>query len=80
MVAFAYAASGDGQDANCDLAAWTFDQTGAKTQEAFYKAPFCGMIHDAALTENYLILPLTPLKASLARLKAGGNHWACEFA
>ncbi|EJT79457.1 carotenoid oxygenase [Gaeumannomyces tritici R3-111a-1] len=78
MVAFAYAASGDGQDANCDLAVWTFDRTGKKTQEAVYKAPFCGMIHDAALTSNYLILPLTPLKASLARLKAGGNHWAWD--
>jgi len=79
MVAFAYAAGGDGHDASCDIAVWTFDpDTGKKTEEAWYKSPFCGMIHDAALTKNYLILPLTPLKADLARLKRGGNHWAWD--
>lgn len=79
MVAFAYAAGGDGHDASCDIAVWTFDgETGKKTQEAWYKSPFCGMIHDAALTKNYLILPLTPIKADLERLKKGGNHWAWD--
>ncbi|TLS22845.1 uncharacterized protein PpBr36_06146 [Pyricularia pennisetigena] len=79
MVAFAYAASDDGQHASRDIIVWTFDaQTGEKKREHTYKAPFCGMIHDAALTEHYLVLPLTPLKASLERLRKGGNHWAWD--
>ena len=79
MVAFAYAAGGDAHDASCDVVVWSFDAgTGKKTHEAWYKAPFCGMIHDAALTENYLILPLTPLKVDFERLKKGGNHFAWD--
>ena len=79
MVAWAYAAGGDGHDASLDIGVWTFDAaTGKKTHEAWYKSPFCGMIHDGALTKNYLILPLTPLKCDLERLKNGGNHWAWD--
>ncbi|KAB5513407.1 carotenoid oxygenase [Coniochaeta sp. 2T2.1] len=79
MVAFAYEAGGDGHDASCDIVVWTFDPvTGKKTEEAWYKAPFCGMIHDAALTKNYLILPMTPIIADYERLKKGGNHWAWD--
>lgn len=79
MVAFAYAAGGDAHDASCSLVVWTFDPaTGRKTEEAWYEAPFCGMIHDAALTRNYLVLPMTPLKADLERIKKGGNHWAWD--
>jgi carotenoid cleavage dioxygenase len=36
------------------------------------------MIHDCAITKNYLILPLTPIKANLDRLKKGGNHFAWD--
>ncbi|KAJ3463722.1 hypothetical protein MRS44_008508 [Fusarium solani] len=79
MVAFAYEAGGNGHDASCDIAVWTFEpEHGKLTHERWYKAPFCGMIHDAALTKNYLILPMTPLKCELDRLKKGGNHWAWD--
>lgn len=79
MVAFAYEAGGDGHDASCDIVVWTFDPaTGKKTEEAWYKAPFCGMIHDAALTKNYLVLPMTPLVADYERIRKGGNHWAWD--
>jgi carotenoid cleavage dioxygenase-like enzyme len=78
MVAFAYAAGGDGNDASCDIVVYTINPNGKKTEEAWYKSPFCGMIHDCAITKNYLILPLTPLKCSLDRLKRGGNHWAWD--
>ncbi|KAF4469114.1 carotenoid oxygenase [Fusarium albosuccineum] len=79
MVAFAYEAGGDGHDASCDIVVWTFEpENGKKTEERWYKAPFCGMIHDCALTENYLVLPMTPLKCDLDRLKKGGNHWAWD--
>jgi carotenoid cleavage dioxygenase len=55
---------------------YTIDKDGKKTEEAWYKAPFCGMIHDCALTKNWVILPMTPLECKLDRLKKGGNHWA----
>lgn len=79
MVAFAYEAGGDAHDGSRDIVVWTFDPvTGKKTEESWYKAPFCGMIHDCALTNNYLILPMTPLVSDQDRMKKGGNHWAWD--
>ncbi|KAF4443388.1 hypothetical protein F53441_11437 [Fusarium austroafricanum] len=46
MVCFAYEAGGDGNDGSCRVAVWTIDADGVKTEEAWYEAPFCGMIHD----------------------------------
>jgi carotenoid cleavage dioxygenase-like enzyme len=78
MVAFGYEAGGDGHDASCDVVVWTIDKNGKKTEECWYKAPFCGMIHDCGITKNWLVLPLTPIKANLERLKRGGNHFAWD--
>lgn len=78
MVCFGYEAGGNGNDASNDIVVYTIDADGVKTEECWYKSPFCGMIHDCGITENYLILPLTPLKCSLDRLKRGGNHWAWD--
>ncbi|KAF2006129.1 9-cis-epoxycarotenoid dioxygenase-like protein [Amniculicola lignicola CBS 123094] len=78
MVCYGYEAGGDGHDASCDIVVYTIDKDGKKTEECWYKAPFCGMIHDCAITKNYLILPLTPLKVDLERLKKGGNHFAWD--
>ncbi|KAB5575377.1 carotenoid oxygenase [Coniochaeta sp. 2T2.1] len=78
MVCFAYEAGGDGSDCSLDIAVWTLDADGKKTEEAWYKAPFAGMIHDCGLSENYLVLPLTPIKMSLERMKKGGNKFAWD--
>jgi len=78
MLCFAYAAGGDGHDASKEVVVWTLDKDGKKTEEAWYEAPFCGMIHDCGISENYLVLPLTPLKADFERVKKGGSHWAWD--
>jgi carotenoid cleavage dioxygenase-like enzyme len=78
MVCFGYEAGGNGNDASNDIVVYTIDADGVKTEECWYKSPFCGMIHDCGITENYLVLPLTPLKCSLERLRKGGNHWAWD--
>ena len=78
MVCFGYEAGGNGNDGSCDIVVYTIDRDGKKTEETWYKAPFCGMIHDCGISENYLVLPMTPLKCSLDRLKKGGNHWAWD--
>jgi carotenoid cleavage dioxygenase-like enzyme len=78
MICFAYEAGGNGNDGNCDIVVWTIDKDGKKTEESWYKAPFCGMIHDCEISKNYVVLPMTPLKCSHERLKKGGNHWAWD--
>jgi carotenoid cleavage dioxygenase-like enzyme len=78
MVCFGYEAGGNGNDGSCDIVVYTIDKHGRKTEETWYKAPFCGIIHDCGISENYLVLPMTPLKCSHDRLKKGGNHWAWD--
>ncbi|KAF1834615.1 9-cis-epoxycarotenoid dioxygenase-like protein [Decorospora gaudefroyi] len=78
MVCYGYEAGGNGYDASCDIVVYTINKDGKKTDECWYKAPFCGMIHDGAITKNYLILPLTPIKVNAERLKKGGNHFAWD--
>lgn len=76
MICFGYEAGGNGNDGSCDVVVYTIDKDGKKTEEAWYKAPFCGMIHDCAVTKNWVILPMTPLECKLDRMKKGGAHWA----
>jgi len=78
MVCYGYEAGGNGNDASTDVVYYTIDADGRKTEELWFKSPFCGMIHDCGITENYLVLPLSPLKCSSDRLKKGGNHWAWD--
>ncbi|ENI06603.1 hypothetical protein COCC4DRAFT_70855 [Bipolaris maydis ATCC 48331] len=78
MVCYGYQAGGNGYDASCDIVVYTIDKDGKKTEECWYKAPFSGMIHDCAITKNYLVLPLTPIKVNEDRLKKGGNHFAWD--
>ncbi|XP_014558060.1 hypothetical protein COCVIDRAFT_25416 [Bipolaris victoriae FI3] len=78
MVCYGYQAGGNGYDASCDIVVYNIDKDGKKTEECWYKAPFSGMIHDCAITKNYLVLPLTPIKVNEDRLKKGGNHFAWD--
>ncbi|TVY82145.1 Lignostilbene-alpha,beta-dioxygenase isozyme III, partial [Lachnellula suecica] len=78
MVCFGYEAGGNGVDGSCDIVVFTIDKDGRKVEECWYKGPFCGMIHDCGISENYLVLPLTPLKVDAERIKRGGNHFAWD--
>jgi carotenoid cleavage dioxygenase len=78
MVCFAYEAGGDGADCSVDVAVWTVDGDGRKVEECWYKAPFAGMIHDCGISENWVVLALTPIKMNLERMKKGGNKFAWD--
>ncbi|KAH6668899.1 9-cis-epoxycarotenoid dioxygenase-like protein [Halenospora varia] len=78
MVCFGYEAGGNGYDGSCEIVVYTIDKDGKKIEEMWYEAPFCGMIHDCGISENYLVLPLTPLKVDGERVKKGGNHFAWD--
>ncbi|KAK8049185.1 hypothetical protein PG994_010915 [Apiospora phragmitis] len=79
MVCFAYEAGSNGADCAADVAVWTIGREDGKVQdEVWFRAPFAGMIHDCGVSANYVVLPLTPLKMSLERLKNGGNKFAWD--
>ncbi len=78
MVCFAYEAGGDGADCSVDVAVWTVDKDGKKTEECWYKAPFAGMIHDCGISKDWVVLALTPIKMDADRMKRGGNKFAWD--
>ncbi|KAK1761780.1 retinal pigment epithelial membrane protein-domain-containing protein [Phialemonium atrogriseum] len=64
ILCFGYEAGGDGQDGSCGIVVYTW-----------YKALFCGMVHDCGISKNYAVLPMTLLKCLLDWLKNGGEAW-----
>ncbi len=51
---------------------------GELVSEQWFDAPYCAMMHDFAITEDYAIFMVYPTKADLDRLRAGGPHWIHE--
>ena len=51
---------------------------GALKSEQWFDAPYCAMMHDFTVSENYALFPIYPTTADLDRLKAGGEHWHHE--
>ncbi|MEO7247295.1 MAG: carotenoid oxygenase family protein [Novosphingobium sp.] len=51
------------------------DKDGKLVSEQWFDAPYCAMMHDFAITENYALFPVYPTTCDLARLEAGGDHW-----
>jgi carotenoid cleavage dioxygenase len=69
LVFFGYMAKGE---ATRDIAYYEADASGRIVHEAWFEAPYSSMVHDWAVTENFVVFPIIPLTASLERLKAGG--------
>ena len=55
------------------------DQHGNLIREQWFDAPYCAMMHDFAITQNYALFPIYPTTCDLERLKAGGDHWVHEL-
>mgnify|MGYP001260860978 FL=1 len=55
------------------------DKDGNLTSEQWFDVPYCSMMHDFAITENYALFPVYPTTSDIERLKAGGDHWVHEM-
>lgn len=71
---FVYGYEADGL-CSAKMAYWWTDADGKLVKEQWFDAPFCSLVHDFVITENYAIFPLQPTTADLDRVKAGGAHW-----
>lgn len=75
LVVFGYQAKGL---ATRDIVAYTLNKEGKKVEELWTQhRPM--MMHDCAITENWLIVVCWPFETSLERLKAGKHHWAYDY-
>jgi carotenoid cleavage dioxygenase-like enzyme len=72
MFMFGYEADGL---ASTKVAYFIVDKQGNLTREQWFDAPYCAMMHDFVITQNYVLFPVYPTTANLDRLKAGGDHW-----
>ncbi|KAF8852896.1 carotenoid oxygenase [Acephala macrosclerotiorum] len=72
LVCFGYEAKGDGTP---DICYYTVSPDGKFTEVVWLVSPVVAMIHDFAVTENWVLFPLIPQTCDLERMKAGGEHW-----
>ena len=72
MIAYGYQAKGDLTD---DIAVYTMNPKGEVTNEVWLKSPYIGIIHDIAITQKYVIIPVIARTTSLERLKSGEPMW-----
>ena len=75
MVAFGYESTGFGTD---DVTAFEITPGGKKVWEARVKVPYVGMLHDFAVTQNYIILYVIPMVIAHEQMAKGGIHWAWQ--
>ncbi|EED16270.1 lignostilbene dioxygenase, putative [Talaromyces stipitatus ATCC 10500] len=72
MVCFGYEAKGDGTP---DVCYYNVTADGKFTETVWLVAPVVAMIHDFAVTENWVIFPIIPQVCDLERMMQGGEHW-----
>jgi carotenoid cleavage dioxygenase len=73
MIAFGYEAKGFATD---DVNVFEYTPKGKKVWEAWVKVPYVGMLHDFAVTQNYVVLYVIPLAYDAEQIKRGGIHWS----
>ncbi|MEO8313535.1 MAG: carotenoid oxygenase family protein [Pseudomonadota bacterium] len=73
LIGFGYEAKGFN---TTDVNVFEYTPQGKKIWDAWVKVPYVGMLHDFAVTENYIVLYVIPLKIDLAQMEKGGVHWS----
>jgi carotenoid cleavage dioxygenase len=72
MIAYGYQAKGDLTD---DIAVYTINPQGEVVKEVWLKSPYLGIIHDIAITQKHVLIPVIARTTSLERLKSGEPMW-----
>ena len=72
MIAYSYQAKGPLTD---DIAVYTISPQGHITNEVWLKSPYLGIIHDIAITQKHILIPVIARTTSLERLQAGEPMW-----
>jgi carotenoid cleavage dioxygenase-like enzyme len=73
IVAFGFEADGFGSDT---VSLFEITPDGKIPWSAKVKAPYVGMLHDFAVTENYIAFYAHPLTIDHELMKGGGIHWS----
>jgi len=73
LLTYSYQAKGD---STTDFAIYIFDAEGRKVNEVWFNAPWPGVVHDFAVTEEHIVVPFFPLiTPSIEGLKEGRHFY-----
>ena len=75
MVAFGYESEGHGSDVVDDV---RVHAAGQLVWDAKIQVPYVGMLHDFAVTENYIVFYVIPMTIDQAQMDDGGIHWSWD--
>jgi len=75
MIAFGYEAEGLATNA---IWLYTIGPDGTVTSERKLAAPYLSMLHDIAISQNYIVIPVYGMVSSIERLRAGKIHWGWD--
>jgi len=75
MVAFGYESEGHGSNV---VTMFEFTPQGRKVWDAKIQVPYVGMLHDFAVTENYIVFYVIPMTMDQAQMDRGGIHWSWD--
>ena len=72
MIAYGYQAKGI---LSKDIAVYTINTDGHIVKEVWLQSPYLGIIHDIAITQKHVLIPVIARTTSLERLKSGEPMW-----
>ncbi len=72
MIAYSYQAKGI---LSKDIAVYTINPQGHIVKEVWFQSPYLGIIHDIAITQKHVLIPVIARTPSLERLKSGEPMW-----
>jgi len=75
MITYGYEAEGLASNA---IWIYTIDRNGQVTSERKIGAPYLSMVHDIAISQNYIIIPIYGMVSSMERLRQGKIHWGWD--
>lgn len=61
--------------ASKDIAIYRINSKGEKEGEVYIEAPYACMVHDFGISENHIIIPISPLCSDLEKIKQGNPHF-----
>jgi carotenoid cleavage dioxygenase len=75
MITYGYEAEGLTSNA---IWIYTIASDGAVTSERKLAAPYLSMVHDIAISQNYVLIPVYGMVSSMERLRQGKVHWGWD--
>ncbi len=75
MIAYGYMAKGPLTN---DIAVFTINPSGHVEREVWLKSPYLGIIHDIAITQKHILIPVVARTTSQERLDSGEPMWVWD--